>query len=52
MLKITIMVDVPAGQAIGVKEWLAMSVEKFGDTQVVSVEEILPQQISLEDQSK
>lgn len=52
MLKITIMVDAPAGQAIGVKEHLAMELERFGDTKVVSVEEILPQQMSLEDQSK
>ena len=40
MLKITIEVDAPAGQAIGIKEWLAMGLERWGDTHVVSVEEI------------
>ena len=42
-------VDAPIGQSIGVKEHLAMLVERFGDTRVVSVEELKPRQMSLED---
>ena len=39
MLTITIKVDAPAGQAIGVKEHLAMCLEQFGDTTVVDIRE-------------
>lgn len=39
MLTITIKVNAPAGQAIGIKEHLAMVLEKFGDTQVVSIQD-------------
>lgn len=39
MLVITVQVNAPVGQAIGIKEALAMSLERFGDTQVVSVEQ-------------
>jgi len=39
MLTITIKVNAPAGQAIGIKEHLAMYCEKFGDVQVVSIED-------------
>ncbi len=49
MLIITIKVDAPAGQAIGIKEDLAMYLERFGDSRVVSVEEVTPQQLSLLD---
>ena len=49
MLKITILVDAPAGKAQGIKEDLAMHVEKYGDTRVVDIEEIIPQQIKLGD---
>lgn len=42
MLTITIKVNAPAGQAIGIKEHLAMVLEKFGDTQVVSIEDDTP----------
>ena len=52
MLRITIEVDAPAGQAIGVKEHLAMVLEKFGDTRVVSVEELLPEQLSIDGASE
>ena len=48
MLRIVMEVDAPLGQAIGIKEHLAMVVEKFGDTRVISVEELLPKQMSLE----
>ena len=47
MLKITIQVDAPAGQAIGIKEDLAMYLEQFGDARVISVEEVLEEQISI-----
>lgn len=39
MLIITVQVDAPRGKAIGVKEDLAMYLEKYGDARVVSVEE-------------
>lgn len=42
MLTITIKVNAPAGQAIGIKEHLAMCCERFGDTQVVSIETDAP----------
>lgn len=38
MLRITIEVKAPAGMALAVKEDLAMMLEKYGDTRVVSVE--------------
>lgn len=47
MLRITVEVEAPVGQAIGVKEALAMELEKYGDTRVVSVEEVAPEQTSL-----
>lgn len=51
MLIITIKVDAPAGQTIGIKEDLAMYLERFGDSRVVSVEEVTPQQLSLMDKA-
>ena len=47
MLRIVIEVDAPVGQAIGVKEALAMELERYGDTRVVSVEEVVPEQEDL-----
>lgn len=47
MLRITVDVDAPAGQAIGIKEQIAMDLEKYGDTRVVRVEEVLPRQMDL-----
>lgn len=47
MLRITVDVDAPAGQAIGIKEQIAMDLEKYGDTRVVRVEEIQPKQMDL-----
>ena len=38
MLIITVQVKAPAGQAIGIKEDLAMHLERWGDARVVSVE--------------
>ena len=42
MMRIGMDVDRPAGQAIGIKEALAMDLERYGDVRVVSVEEITP----------
>ena len=39
MLTIIVEVDAPLGQAIGIKEDLAMYLERFGDARVVSVTE-------------
>lgn len=47
MLKVIIEVDAPAGQAIGVKEHLAMCLEKFGDTRVVAVLEEEQEQMTM-----
>lgn len=47
MLIITIKVDAPPGQAIGIKEHLAMLLEPFGDCRVVEVREELPEQMRL-----
>lgn len=48
MLTITVQVDRPAGQAIGIKEQVAMALEHIGDVRVVSVTSSLPEQIKLE----
>lgn len=48
MLTITIKVNAPPGQAIGIKEDLAMYLERFGDAQVVEVREARPEQIRME----
>lgn len=37
MLIITVQVNAPAGQAIGIKEDLAMHLERWGDARVMSV---------------
>ena len=47
MLILTIAVDAPAGQAIGVKESIAADLEKYGDVRVVSVVEKTPEQQSI-----
>lgn len=47
MLTIVIQVAAPPGQAIGVKEHLAMCLEHFGDTKVVSIVEKCPEQIKI-----
>lgn len=48
MLRVVVEVDAPTGQAIGVKEALAMWLERYGDARVVAVEEIVPEQMRLE----
>lgn len=47
MLIITVQVDAPPGQAIGVKEDLAVYLERFGDARVVSVTEEVPEQLRM-----
>lgn len=42
MLVITVHVDRPMGQAIGIKEQIAQDLERYGDTKVVRIAEILP----------
>lgn len=49
MLTITIQVDAPLGQAIGVKEDLAAYLERFGDARVVSVVEDGPEQLRMDE---
>ena len=44
MLIITIKVDAPAGQAIGIKEAIAQDLEKYGDVRVTDIKEISPKQ--------
>ena len=48
VLIITIQVDAPAGQAIGAKEAIAQDLEKYGDTRVTDIREILPEQMRME----
>lgn len=47
MLIITIHVDAPAGQAIGIKEDVACYLQQFGDVRVVDIKEELPEQMKL-----
>lgn len=39
MLIVTVQVNAPAGQAAGIKEDLAMHLERWGDARVISVEQ-------------
>ncbi len=39
MLIITVQVNAPGNQAIGIKEALAMHLERWGDARVISVEQ-------------
>jgi len=48
MLIITVQVDAPPGQAIGVKEQIAMDLERYGDIRVVSIEEKQPEYRQME----
>ena len=48
MITVVIRVDAPVGQAIGVKEQLAMYLERFGDAKVVLVTEKEPEQLEFE----
>lgn len=48
-MTIVVQVDAPPGQAIGIKEDLAMYLERFGDARVVSIREVPPEQIKIMD---
>ena len=48
MLRVVIEVAAPVGQAIGIKEQLALILERWGDTRVVEVQEIEPEQMRME----
>lgn len=48
MIRVVVEVDAPTGQAIGIKEALAMWLERYGDARVAAVEEIVPEQMRLE----
>lgn len=45
MLMITVQVNAAPGKAIGIKEDLAMFLERYGDARVVSVEEAPQKQL-------
>jgi len=47
MLTITIKVAAASGQALAVKEGLAMYLEQFGDARVVSITERIPEQVKM-----
>lgn len=47
MLTIVIQVDRSTGQAIGVKEQVAMALEQIGDVRVVSVTGVYPEQLRI-----
>ena len=48
MLTITIEVDAIGTDALGIKEHLAMCLETFGNTRVVSIQEDEPEQMKIE----
>ena len=50
MLTITLQVDAPLGQSIGVKEAAAMCFEHLGRVTVLSVTETAPKQLTLGDE--
>lgn len=45
MYTITIQVNAPSGSEQGIKEVLAMYLERFGNARVVSIKEDIPQQM-------
>ena len=49
MLVITVEVNAPPGQAIGIKESIAMDLERYGDVKVVSVTEKGYEQLKMEE---
>lgn len=51
MLRVTMLVDT-AQDPQGVKEQLAMLLERFGDTRVVSVEELPMRQLGMEERRR
>ena len=47
MLVVTVKVNCPEGQVQAVKESLAMYLERFGDSRVVEIREIRPEQMTM-----
>lgn len=47
MTYLTFAVDAPSGTMLGIKEWLAMELESFGDVKLVGMKEVQPEQINL-----
>ena len=47
MLTIVIEVDALGCEAQGIKEWLSMCLESFGDTRVVEIREDEPEQMKI-----
>ena len=47
MLTIVAKVNAPSGQAIGIKEDIAMRLEPLGDVRVVSITEDTPEQLHI-----
>ena len=47
MLKIVVHVNSPPGMIPGIKEQIAMDLERFGDVKVLSVEELRPEQLQM-----
>lgn len=47
MLTIVLKVDAPPGRAIGIKEAIAMDLEKYGDVRVVEIQEEAPEQMGI-----
>ena len=52
MLVITVEVDAPSGSAQGVKEALAQFCDYFGDSRVVSIKEVQPEQMRIDYSNK
>ena len=46
-MKIVLDVDAPGGQAIGIKEAIAMDLEKYGDVRVAQIEIRSPEQMQI-----
>lgn len=47
MLRILCEIDRPAGQAIGIKEQVAMALESIGDVRVIGITETFPEQTKI-----
>lgn len=52
MIRITVEIDAPAEAAQGVKEKLAMDLERFGGVRVVRVEAVAPEQLQIGGQAE
>lgn len=52
MLIITVRVDRAGGQAVGIKEQIAMDLERYGDTRVISVQNVEPEQLKIKENER